>query len=193
VVLDVFPRHSGKPVLRHQNRDITGQHKAIPVDDRIDRYSRAKPRRAPYHPARQYTTTAASGHKQIVGIYVAFCDDSVDSRVQIEKVISRISMMDEVAELLAVACASSRICIDHNIAAGRHHLLLGVESPTVIGKGSSVNLQYQRLLFRAIKVRRFYDPALDLSLIERGFIPELLDLTQFLLSQDIVVDRGDHP
>ena len=75
-------------------------------------------------------------------------------------------MVDQVAELLAVAGAAPRIRIDDDVPAGRHYLFLGVESPAVVRKRPAVDLQDQRILLRRLEAGGLDDPPLDLSLVE---------------------------
>ena len=74
-------------------------------------------------------------------------------------------MVDEVAELLAVARAAARIDVEHHVARCRIKLNLRGEAVAVVGKRSAVNLQDERVLLGRIEARRLDDPPLNLAAI----------------------------
>src|SRR5262245_25460540 len=109
-MLHVVPWKPGKPVTANQNRNVTGQHKAVPVDHRINGHRCAEPGCATDYPTRQHPASAATGNEKIVRIYVSEPGDcSIDPRIQIVEVIARILIVDKIAEFLAIARAATRV------------------------------------------------------------------------------------
>src|SRR5512143_4165308 len=145
-MLDVVPWQSGEPVAAHKNRDVTGEDEAVPVNNRIDGNSSPKPICMSDYPAGQHAPATSPGHKKVAGINVSqFCDGGIHAGVQIVEIISGILIVNQVAELCSIASATSWIDIDYDVAPSSHQLLFQIETRTVIGERSPVNLQDQRI------------------------------------------------
>src|SRR3989304_759575 len=98
--------------------------------------------------------------------------------------------MDEVPELIAVAGASAGVGIEHDVIPGRHELLFDIESVSVVGEGSAVNLENQRVLSRGVEIRGLQEPALYFPAVLRRVVPDLLDIAELLSREQILVHRG---
>src|SRR5206468_2145178 len=146
VMLDVIPRHSRKPILTNERRDVSRQHEAIPINDWVGGGGCAEARGPANHPCGQYSAAAASGHKEIVPVDVTLCDHRVNSGVQVEEIVARVLVMNEISELAAVAGTASRIRVQDHVIARGPDLLFNVEPVTVVGKGAAMNFDYQGIL-----------------------------------------------
>ena len=185
----MFPRRSGEPVSVNETVDIRGQCKAVPVDHRFGRYRRPESIRFADDPRSQHAATAATGDIKLIRIDIAFRQRSIHTRHQVIVIVARVSMMNQVAELLAIGSTAARIGIKHHIARTGIKLDLGRKPRTIVGKRSTVNFQDQRVFLRRVKAWRLDDPAMHRSLIEAALKPDLLDLAQFHVRQQIVIDR----
>ncbi len=102
-------------------------------------------------------------------------------------------MVDQVAELLAVAGAAPGVRVQHHVAGGGVELDLGGERGAVVGEGPAVDLQDQRVRPGRVEARRLHDPALDPAPVVGGLVPDLLDLSQGLVAQEVPVEPGQPP
>ena len=116
-------------------------------------------------PAGENATTAAAGDKEIVRVDVALGDNGVDAAVQIEKIVARIGMVNEVGKFFAVAGAAARIGVENDVAAGSQHLFFKVKTVAIVGERTAVNLQNKGILFGRIEIRRVHDPTLNLAIV----------------------------
>src|SRR5205807_2610869 len=112
VVLNVVPGEAGEPVLADVTADVGGEHKAIPVDDRVDGYGSAEAIRVADHPAGEHAAAGAARDEQLVRVDVALGQDRIDTGIQIGKVVARISVVDQVPELRTVTGAAARVGIE---------------------------------------------------------------------------------
>jgi len=72
--------------------------------------------------------------------------------------------MDEIGKFFAIAGAAARIQIENDITLPQH-LFFEIETVAIVGEGTAVNLQNERILLGRIEIRRMDDPALDLALV----------------------------
>src|SRR5260370_15709468 len=84
---------------------------------------------------------AAAGDEEIVGVDVALGDNSVDSAVEVVKIVARIGVMDEIGKFFAIAGAAARIQIENDITSGRQHLFFEIKTVAIVGEGTAVNFK----------------------------------------------------
>src|SRR2546423_1129847 len=123
-------------------------------------------------PISQETATAASSHSQFLGIDVAALEYLIDSYHQVAVIIAGIVILNDIAELLAVACAAPGIGIEHDITLGRHPLEFMIEDISVCGMRSAVNIEDQWIFLRWIEIRRLLNPGFNPFSIE-AVVPDL--------------------
>ena len=192
VVLGVFPWRGREPVAREERIEIRGQHETRPVDHRLDRNGRAEAVGVADDPRGQAAATAAAGDEQVVGIDRAERDGRVDHAHQVVEILARVSVLDQVGELAAVARAAARIGIDHDIAGRRIKLDLRGEGRSVGGERATVDLEQQRVLLRRVEVRRAHDPGLDVATVGRGLDRKFLHLAEGQVIEQVGVEVGQH-
>ena len=192
-MLGVIPREARKPPAGEERRPVGGENEAVPVDHRLRRRGSPEPVRLAHDPGGQHATAAPAGDEQVVRVHVTTLDHGIHARHQIIVVLTRIGVVDEVAELAAVTRRAARVHVQHDVAGGRVQLHLGREPVTVVGEGSAVDLENQRVLARGIEARRLGDPGLDPPSVVGGLGPDLLDLCQPLVREEVVVECGETP
>src|SRR5882757_10935667 len=153
VLLGVVPGIAGKPIFGGE-RDVAGEHEAVPVDDGIERGGGAETGGMLDGPSGEDAATAAAGYEQIVGIDVSFGDHGVDAAVEIVEVIAGICMMDEVGKFFAVTGAAAGIGVEHDVAEGSPDLLFEIKTIAVIPKGSPMNFENERIFLGRIEIGR---------------------------------------
>src|SRR5260370_4084937 len=164
VLLGVVPGIAGKPIFRGE-RNVAGEHEAVPVDDRIERGGGTETGGVLDSPGGEHAAAAAAGNVEIVGVDVALCDDSVDAAIEVVEVIAGIGMMDEVGELLAITGASARVGVELDGRRIITKMLFEIEAVAVIAKRSAVDFENERIFFGGIEAGRLENPALDLALV----------------------------
>src|SRR5207245_7100636 len=143
-------------------------------------------------PSGEDAAPAAAGYKQIVSIDVAFGDDGVDAAVEIVEVVAGIGVMDKIGEFLAVTGAAARIGVKHDVPEGGPNLLFKIEPVAVIPEGSAMNFENERIFFGGIEIGRLNDPALNLALVFRGFVPNFFDAAGHFLLKKFLIDGGEY-
>ena len=96
----------------------------------------------------------------LVVVDVAAFDQFVDAGHQVFVVVAGIVVLDDVAEILAIARAAARVRIKHDVTLRRHPLKLVIEDVTVSRVRAAVDVQDERILFVRIKVGRLLHPRL---------------------------------
>src|SRR5690349_11193330 len=109
-------------------------------------------------PICKQTTAASTGYTQFPGIDIAALDDLIHSGHQVFEVITRIVVLNNVAELLAIRGAAARVRIQHHISLCGHPLEFMIEDVAIGGMRSAVNIQDEWILFSRIKIRRLLYP-----------------------------------
>ena len=111
---------------------------------------------------------------------VAALDQFIDAGHQIFIVIAGIVVLDDVAEILAVAGAAARIRIEHDIAFRRHPLKFVIEDITVGRVRPAVDVQNQRIFFCRIEIGRLLHPGLNLLAV-KARVPDLFGFRKIKL------------
>src|SRR3954447_20109436 len=101
-------------------------------------------------------------------------------------------VLDHVPKLLAVAGATARIRIQHDVTLRRHPLELVVENKSVSGVGPAVDIQNERILFRFVEARRPLQPGLDRFSIET-LVSNFFRISQIELAKEFVVAVSQLP
>ena len=86
--------------------------------------------------------------------------------------------MDQVAELLAITGAPSRVGVEDHVPLSRHNLLLEVEAVSVVGERTAVNFEDQRIFLGRIEAGRLDDPAVNLSFVKRRVVRALIPVLE---------------
>src|SRR3954468_13382150 len=100
-VLGIFPRCLLEPGWLEE-REIGGEPEAVPIGDVALRDRRLEALGLRDRPVGEETAAAAAGDPEAAGVDVAFLEDFIDSCHQILVVVARITVLDDVAELLPV-------------------------------------------------------------------------------------------
>ena len=191
VALQVIPRESFVPCMEVAEPVVRRQRLADPVHHRLLRDRGAETIRLPDDPRGQDPARAAAGDEQVLLVDITPRDYRVHARHQVVVVLAGIVVVEEVAELLAVAGAAARVGVEDDIPGGRHQLHLRREAVAVVGDRAAVDLEDQRIPPAGIEVRRLDDPALDRPAVERGIPPDFLDFAEHFAGQQVVVERSD--
>src|SRR5712692_116430 len=191
VLLGIFPGIAGEPVFCGE-RDVGGEHEAVPIDDRIERGGGAEAIGVLDGPGSEHAATTAAGNEEIVGVDVAFGDDGVDAAIQIVEIVAGIGVVDEVGELFAVAGAAARVGVEHDVTHSGPDLLFEIEAVAVVAEGPAVDFQDQRIFLGGIETGRLNDPALNLALVFGGFVPDFFDAAGNFLLQQFLVEGGEN-
>lgn len=153
---------------------------AVPIDDRLRGNRGAKTVGLAHDPCREDAAAAAARDEEVGRVNEATRDDVIHRGHQVVVVLARVVVVDEIAELLAVARAAARIGIDDDVARRSVRLDLGGESVAVVREGPAVDLENERILPGRVELGRLDDPSLDPPFVEGGFAPELLGGPEFL-------------
>src|SRR5712692_6570678 len=116
-------------------------------------------------PAGEDTTPAATGDEEIVGVNVALGNDGVDAAVEVIKIVARVSVMDEIGKILAVAGAAAGVYVKNHVAPGCQHLFFKIETVAIVGERTAVNFKDERIFLGRIEIGRVDDPTLDLTIV----------------------------
>ena len=108
------------------------------------------------------------------------------------EVVSRVGVVDEVPELLAVADAAAGVGVQHDVAGGGHELLLRVEDVAVVREGAAVHLQDQRVLARRVEAGGLDDPAVHRAAVLGRCPAQLLHRAECPLAEEVRVQVGQH-
>src|SRR5216683_893272 len=192
VLLGIVPGVSREPIFCGE-RNIAGEHEAVPVDDRIERGGCPEAIGVLDGPGGKDAATAAAGDEEIVGVDVAFGDDGVDAAIEVVEIVAGIGVVDEVSKLFAVARAAARVRVQHDVTHGGPDLLFEIEAIAVVAERTAVNFEDKRIFFGGIEAGRLNDPALDLALVFGGFVPNLFDAAGNPLLQQFLVEGGENP
>src|SRR5258708_5842581 len=164
VIAGVVPRKTREPVFSNE-RDVGSQSKAVPIDDGIEGSGGAETFGILDGPAGKDAAAAATGDEEIVCVDVALGDDGIDTAVEVVKIVARISVMDEVSKIHAIAGASAGIHVENHVTSGGQHLFFKIETVAVVGERTAVNFKNKRIFLGRIEIRRVDDPALDLAIV----------------------------
>src|SRR6266852_1014461 len=162
VVVSAVPGKTREPVFGDEG-DVRSEREAVPVDDWIEGSSGAETFGVLDGPAGEDAAAAAAGDKEIAGVDVAFGDYSIHAAVKVIKIIAGISVMDEIGEILAIAGAAAGIGVEHHVPSRGIHLHFEVETVTIVGERTAVNLKNKRIFFGGIEIWRVDDPTLNLA------------------------------
>src|SRR6266851_4170589 len=191
VLLGIVPGVSREPIFCGE-RNIAGEHEAVPVDDRIERGGCTEAIGVLDGPGGEDAATTAAGNEEIVGVDVAFGDDGIDAAIQIVEIVAGIGVVDEVGELFAVAGAAARVGIEHDVTHGGPDLLFEIEAVAVVTEGPAVDFQDQRIFLGGVEAGRLNDPALNLALVFGGLVPDFFDAAGNFLLQQFLVEGGEN-
>src|SRR5216683_3220682 len=159
VLFGIVPGIAGEPIFCGPG-NVGGEHEAVPVDDGIERRGGAEAVGVLDGPAGEDAAAAAASDEEIVGVDVALGDNGVDAAIEVVKIVARISVMDEIGKILAVAGAAAGIYVEDHVASGRQDLFFEIEAVAVVGEGTAVNFKDQRIFLGSIEIRRVDDPTL---------------------------------
>src|SRR5216683_1308921 len=191
VLLGIVPGVSREPIFCGE-RNIAGEHEAVPVDDRIERGGCTEAIGVLDGPGGEHAATTAAGNEEIVGVDVAFGDDGVDAAIEIVEIVAGIGVVDEVGELFAVTGAAARVGVEHNVPQRSPDLLFKIETVAIVAEGSAVDFQDQRIFFGGIEAGRLNDPGLNFALVFGGFVPNFLDMPGNFLLQQFLIEGGEN-
>src|SRR6266852_3185449 len=191
VLLGIIPGVSREQIFCGE-RNIAGEHEAVPVDYRIERGGCTEAIGVLDGPGGEDAATTAAGNEEIVGVDVAFGDDGVDAAIEIVEIVARIGVVDEVGEFFAVAGAAAGVGVEHDVTHGGPDLFFEIEAVAVVAEGSTVNFEDERIFFGGIEGGRLNDPALDLALVFGRFVRNFFDVAGNFLLQQFRVDRGQN-
>src|SRR6516164_7964601 len=99
-------------------------------------------------------------------------------------------VLNHVAKILAVGCASSGIWKEDDVAFRRHPLEFMEEQAAVGDVRTSVNVENERILLRRAEVRRFLHPGLNRFAVET-FVGNLLRLGQSQFGKKLFVNVSE--
>ena len=128
-------------------------------------------------PICEQAAAAAAGNAKLFGIDISALKYFIHAKHQVFEVVTRIAILNNVAELLPIGRASAWIGIEHHVALGGHPLKFMVKDETVRRVRPAVNIEDERIFFRWIKVRRLLDPAVSFLAIKTG-VPDFFRLGQ---------------
>ena len=117
-------------------------------------------------------------------------DQFVDARHEVFEVVTRIGVLNDIAELLAVAGAPARIGIKHDVAFGGHPLEFMVEGVAICGMRAAMDIENQRIFLAGREVGRTLHPSLDAAAIE-ALVPNHFRLGEIEFFEQLVVDVGE--
>ncbi len=188
VIVGLLPGRALEPG-RLEQREVGGVPPGGPVGDGALRDGRGEPVAVSDQPGGQNASAASAGDAEPVLIDVTAPDEIIHAREQVLRVIPRIAILDDVAELLPVGRAAPGVGIQDDVAPGGHRLELVEEVVAVGGVRPAMNVEDQRIFFAGIEVRRLLHPGLDLPAVEAG-IPDFLRLAEIEPGEELVVDVG---
>src|SRR5215467_2871418 len=131
ILFSVLLGIAGKPVFGADDRDVAGQRPTRPVDYGIQRHCCTETSRPVNHPAGQNSASAAAGNEEVVRVNVPFSQNGVDTGIQIEEIITRVRVVDQIAKFYAVARAASRVRIYNHVTLRSHQLLFEIEPRSI--------------------------------------------------------------
>ncbi len=132
VAVRVLPWCAGITVVLVAVVVIGHQRLADPVDHRLRDYCRSEPIRLPYNPRRHDATGAATGHEVIAFVDVAPRNHGVHTGHEVVVVLTRVVVIEQIAELLSVARAASGVGVQNHVAGRGIKLDLGGEAIAVV-------------------------------------------------------------
>src|SRR5271167_1014754 len=97
----------------------------------------------PHCPIREQSSSTAAGDAELVFIDVAALQQLIDSGHQVLEVVTRIFVLDDVSEFLAIRSAAARIGVKNDVSLGRHPLKFMIEHPSISGMWAAVNVENQ--------------------------------------------------
>jgi hypothetical protein len=122
------------------------------------------PRSGPYacdSPICEDASAAAAGYPEFLLVDVATLNEFVDTDHQIAIVVARVVILNDIAELLAVAGRPARVDVEDDVTFGGHPLKFMIEDPSVGSVRTAMDVENERVLLLRIEVGRLLDPALN--------------------------------
>src|SRR5439155_22698740 len=130
---------------------------------------------------------AAASHVQFLFLNVTALYQFVHAGYQVFVVITRIVILNDVAELLAISSAATRIWIEHDVTLGGHPLKFMIEDVAVRSMRSAVNIENKWVLLLGIKVGRLLNPCLNFLTV-KARVPNLFRRGEIQLGKQLVID-----
>src|ERR1700675_587071 len=139
---------------------------------------------------RQYPPATAAGHPEFFGIDVAALEDFIHSRHQVAVVVTRIVVLNDVAEILSVAGRAARVDVKYHVALSRHPLKFVIEDPAIGRVWPAVDVENQRIFFLRIEVGWLLNPSLTWDAVE-ALVINFFRFSEVELRQEGLVRIGD--
>src|SRR5260370_5901023 len=143
----------------------------------------------PNGPIGQQSAATPAGHAQLRPVDVAAPNDFVYTGHQVFIVVDGIVVLDNVAKVLAIRGAATRVWIEHDIALRRHPLKLVVENVSIRSVRAAMNVEDQWILPVQIKIGWLLDPRLNALAVET-LVPDFFRLSQVQVRKQFVVEVG---
>src|SRR5215467_9105623 len=137
-----------------------------PIGNVALRYGRREPIRMGNGPIGQNAAATATRHGELMRIDVTALQQFVHADEQVAVVVAGIVILNDVAEVLAIAGRSSRVEVEDNVPLRRHPLKFMIKDPAVGRVGSPVNIKNEGVFLVRIEIRRLLNPSLNALAIE---------------------------
>src|ERR1700741_1560173 len=121
-------------------------------------------------PVGENAPAAATSHGEFLGIDVAALYEFVHAGHEVAIIVPGIVILNDIAEVLAVAGRTARVDVEDDVSFGGHPLKFVIKDPAVGSVWPAVDVQNQRILFLGVKVGRFLNPPLNALAIETSVI-----------------------
>ncbi len=187
-IVRLLPRRAAEPG-RLEQREVRREPPGRPVGDRALRDGRREPFRVPDQPVGEDPAAAPPRDAEPLVVDGTAPDHLVHPRQEIESVVPRVAVLDDVAELLPVGRAAARVRVQHDVATGGHHLELVEEIPAVGGVRPAVNVEDERIFLRGVEIGGLQPPRLDFAAVEAGVL-DRLGLAERQRREQLLVDVG---
>jgi hypothetical protein len=104
---------------------------------------------------------AATDYTHALLVYVTTLEQSIYPVHDVQRILLTPGSTHGKGKLVAIATTAARVGVEDSVALSHKHLHLMEEAVAVLRLWSTVNLQYQGILFRWVEVMRLHDPAIN--------------------------------
>src|SRR5205823_1867356 len=132
----------------------------------------------------EQAAAAPTSYAQFLSVDVTALDQFIHAGHQIFVVVAGIVILNDVAELLAIRRAATRIWIEHDVTLRGHPLKFMIEDVAVGCVRSAVNVENEWVLLLRIKVGRLLNPSLNFLTV-KARVPNLFRRRKIQLGKQL--------
>src|SRR5215467_732619 len=117
-------------------------------------------------PVSEDAATTAAGHAEFLWVDVTTLQEFVDAGHQIAIIVARIVILNDIAELLAIASRAAWVDVKDDVAFSGHPLKFMIKDPAIGGMWAAVDVENEWVLLLRIEVGRLLNPPLNALAVE---------------------------